>query len=101
MAYVITDACIDIKDRSCIAECPVDCIYEGGRMLYINQDECIDCGACEPVCPTDAIYWDEELPKEKNEYKRINHEFFIPIGNLQGAVNHTQIHLDHPEIKDR
>jgi NAD-dependent dihydropyrimidine dehydrogenase PreA subunit len=100
MAYVITDACIDIKDRSCIQECPVDCIYEGGRMLYINPEECIDCGACEPSCPTDAIYWDEELPKDKENFKRINKEFFIPIGNLHGASKHTQIHLDHPEIKE-
>ena len=43
---------MDVKDKSCIEECPVDCIYEGGRMLYIQPDECVDCGACEPVCPT-------------------------------------------------
>lgn len=101
MAYVITDACVDIKDKSCIEECPVDCIYEGGRMLYIQPDECVDCGACEPVCPTDAIYWDEELPEEKKHFKIINKEFFIPIGNLQGAVNYTQVHLDHPKIKEK
>jgi ferredoxin len=100
MAYVITEACIDIKDRSCIKECPVDCIYEGGRMLYINPDECIDCGACAPACPTDAIYWDEELPSDKENFKKINKEFFIPIGNLHGAANHTRIDLDHPEVKE-
>jgi NAD-dependent dihydropyrimidine dehydrogenase PreA subunit len=55
MTYAISDACVDIKDRSCIEECPVDCIYEGGRRLYIQPYECIDCGACEPVCPVDAI----------------------------------------------
>src|SRR4029450_13687001 len=46
--YVITEPCIDVKDKSCIEECPVDCIYEGDRMLYIHPDECVDCGACEP-----------------------------------------------------
>ena len=51
MTYVITEGCIDLLDKTCIDECPVDCIYEGGRMVYIQPDECVDCGACEPVCP--------------------------------------------------
>jgi NAD-dependent dihydropyrimidine dehydrogenase PreA subunit len=53
--YVIAAACIDVMDRSCVEECPVDCIYEGERKLYINPSECIDCGACEPACPVQAI----------------------------------------------
>ena len=64
MTYVIGPPCIDIKDASCVAECPVDCIYVGGRMLYIQPDECIDCGACEPVCPVEAIY-PEEFPARR------------------------------------
>ena len=55
MPYVIAEPCIDIMDRSCVDECPVDCIYVGGRMAYVNPDECIDCSACEPVCPVEAI----------------------------------------------
>ena len=51
MPYVIAAACIDAMDTSCVEECPVDCIYEGDRKLYINPKECIDCGACEPVVP--------------------------------------------------
>ena len=51
MTYVIAQPCVDLKDRACVDECPVDCIYEGKRMLYIHPDECVDCGACEPVCP--------------------------------------------------
>jgi NAD-dependent dihydropyrimidine dehydrogenase PreA subunit len=58
VTYVITEPCIDVKDKSCIEECPVDCIYEGDRMLYIHPDECVDCGACEPVCPVEAIFYD-------------------------------------------
>ncbi len=50
MTYTIAEPCVDIKDKACIEECPVDCIYEGARMLYIHPDECVDCGACEPVC---------------------------------------------------
>ena len=57
MAYVIAEPCIDVLDRACVEECPVDCIYEGARALYIHPDECVDCGACEPVCPVEAILY--------------------------------------------
>ena len=53
--------CVDLKDRACVDECPVDCIYEGERMLYIHPDECVDCGACEPVCPVEAIYYEDDV----------------------------------------
>ncbi len=55
MTYIIAQPCVDLLDKSCVEECPVDCIYEGERMLYIHPDECVDCGACEPVCPVEAI----------------------------------------------
>ena len=60
MTYVITQACVDLLDKTCVGECPVDCIYEGERMLYIQPDECIDCGACEPVCPVAATVHSHE-----------------------------------------
>ena len=56
MTYIIAEPCIDIKDRSCVDVCPVDCIHEYGRILVIDPIECIDCGACEPECPNNAIY---------------------------------------------
>ena len=62
MTYVIAEPCVDLLDKACIEECPVDCIYEGGRMLYIHPDECVDCGACEPVCPVEAIFYEDDLP---------------------------------------
>ena len=62
MTYVIALPCVDVKDRACVDECPVDCIYEGNRMLYIQPDECVDCGACEPVCPVEAIYYEDDTP---------------------------------------
>ena len=62
MAYVIAEPCVDVNDKACIEECPVDCIYQGARMLYIHPDECVDCGACEPVCPVEAIYYEDDLP---------------------------------------
>ena len=64
MTYVIALPCVDVKDRACVEECPVDCIYEGERTLYIHPDECVDCGACEPVCPVEAIYYEDDVPEE-------------------------------------
>jgi NAD-dependent dihydropyrimidine dehydrogenase PreA subunit len=68
VTYVSTEPCIDVKDRSCIEECPVDCIYEGDRMLYIHPDECVDCGACEPVCPVEAILYEDDVPAQWKEF---------------------------------
>jgi NAD-dependent dihydropyrimidine dehydrogenase PreA subunit len=79
MTYVITSSCVDIKDMSCIEECPVDCIYEGDRKLYIHPKECIDCGACEPVCPVDAIYPDRTIPDDKTDDKDDNRVFFYEL----------------------
>lgn len=80
MTYVITDACTDVKDKSCIKECPVDCIYEGDKQLFINPVDCVDCGACVPVCPVDAIYYEGELPEDKKVFIEINREFFSRNG---------------------
>ncbi|HEY6759447.1 MAG TPA: ferredoxin [Baekduia sp.] len=77
MTYVITEACIDQRDRSCIEVCPVDCIYEGTRMLYVNAEECIDCAACEPACPVDAIFYEEDLPEPLTGYAAINAAAFV------------------------
>ena len=76
MTYVIAQPCVDVKDRACVDECPVDCIYEGERTLYINADECVDCGACEPVCPTEAIFYEDDVPEEWDDYTRANIDFF-------------------------
>jgi NAD-dependent dihydropyrimidine dehydrogenase PreA subunit len=76
MAYVITEACVGTKDASCVAVCPVDCIYEGTDQYYINPDECIDCGACEPECPVEAIYPDDSVPDEQQQYIAKNRSFF-------------------------
>ena len=77
MTYIIAQPCVDIKDKSCIEECPVDCIYEGNRMLYIQPDECVDCGACEPVCPVEAIYYEDDVPSQWKDFSKVNTEFSI------------------------
>ena len=79
MTYIITTPCVDVQDQSCVEVCPVDCIYfdEGeDRMLYIQPDECIDCGACEPECPVEAIFEESEVPEEWNKYIKINAKWF-------------------------
>lgn len=76
MTYVIAEPCIDVMDRACVEECPVDCIYEGGRTLYIHPDECVDCGACEPVCPVEAIFYEDDLPEKWQVYRDDNARFF-------------------------
>lgn len=76
MPYVITEACIGTKDKACVDVCPVDCIYEGDDMYYINPDECIDCGACEPECPVEAIFADDSVPAQWKKYIEKNRLFF-------------------------
>ena len=85
MTYVVTEPCVDVLDRSCIEVCPVDCIYEGGRMMYINADECVDCGACEPVCPHEAIYFEDDLPEQFDAFARSGRDFFTATGAHGGG----------------
>ena len=101
MAFVVTDACIDIKDKACMNDCPVDCIYEGGRMAYINAEECIECGACEPLCPQGAIFLDLELPEDLRSFVAVNNEFFDGIGAPGGATLIDLVDRDHPAIASR
>ena len=75
MTYIIVEPCVDLKDGACVDVCPVDCIYEGERMYFINPDECIDCAACEPVCPVAAIFAEDAVPSEWNDYIKQNYDF--------------------------
>src|SRR4028118_714851 len=68
MTYVITEPCIGTKDQSCVEVCPVDCIYDAGDHFMINPEECIDCGACEPECPVEAIFPEDEVPDDQESY---------------------------------
>jgi NAD-dependent dihydropyrimidine dehydrogenase PreA subunit len=102
--YFIGADCLDVQDRTCIEECPVDCIYEGGRKMYINPDECIDCGACEPVCPVSAIVSDLRIKDSDAPWRDDNARFFTetlpgraaPLGSPGGAVTVGVLGVDTP-----
>lgn len=77
MAYIIAEPCIGVKDSACVEVCPVDCIYSTADddMYYIHPEECIDCAMCEPECPVEAIFFEEDLPSEWQEFEEINAEY--------------------------
>jgi len=99
VTYIIALPCVDVKDRACVEECPVDCIYEGNRMLYIHPEECVDCGACEPVCPVEAIYYEDDLPEDQEEYLDVNAQFFESLGSPGGAARLGPVDHDHPTVE--
>jgi NAD-dependent dihydropyrimidine dehydrogenase PreA subunit len=106
VTYVIAEACIDCVHRLCVKECPVDCIYEGARALYIQPEECINCGACVPVCPEEAIYFEEDLPESLRPYLKDNEDFFTrtlpgrsePLGSPRGAARIGRVGADTPLV---
>jgi ferredoxin len=72
MTFVVTDNCIKCKYTDCVEVCPVDCFYEGPNFLVIHPDECIDCALCEPECPAQAIFSEDEVPEEMQEFTQLN-----------------------------
>ncbi len=90
MTYVITEPCLDVLDRSCVEVCPVDCIHEEegvDRKLYIDPDECIDCGACEPVCPVTAIFAEDDVPDQYKEYTELDAQWFKDADVVRARIN--------------
>jgi len=104
MPFFIADHCLDVLDKSCMEECPVDCIYEGDRKMYINPRECIDCGACEPVCPVTAITSDLRISDPEKVWRDDNAAFFSEVlpgrsgalGQPGGALKTGRIGVDTP-----
>src|SRR4029078_10746877 len=88
MAYIICEPCVNTKDTACVDVCPVDCIhprkdeaaFATAEMLYIHPDECIDCGACVPACPVEAIFALDETPEKWESFIRRNAEYYEGLG---------------------
>ncbi|MGD8785232.1 MAG: ferredoxin family protein [Thioalkalispiraceae bacterium] len=74
MTYVVTENCIKCKYTDCVEVCPVDCFHEGPNFLVIDPEECIDCTLCEPECPAEAIFAEDDLPDDMQEYLDLNEE---------------------------
>jgi len=74
MTFLVGENCIKCKLTDCVEVCPVDCFYEGPNMLVIHPDECIDCALCEPECPVDAIFSEDEIPEGQEDFLEINAE---------------------------
>lgn len=72
MTFVVTESCIKCKYTDCVEVCPVDCFHEGPNFLVIDPEECIDCTLCEPECPVEAIYADDEIPEGQEQFLQIN-----------------------------
>jgi ferredoxin len=104
VAYVIAETCIDVKDGDCTNVCPVECIYEGGRMYYIQPDECVNCGICVSVCPVEAIFDERILPEKWQRFIAINRDFFgdevTGWGEPGGLSPEFRTDIDHPEVAE-
>lgn len=93
MTYVIAEPCVDVTDQGCVGVCPVACIHfdEGvDRKLYIDPNECIDCGACEPVCPVEAIFGEFDLPYEWEQYAEIDAFWYDDKDAARAKVNEAK-----------
>ena len=99
MTYVIAEPCIDIKDRSCVDVCPVDCIHEAGRILVIDPEECIDCGACEPECPVEAIFPEDVLPDKWSPFVEINATYAQGVDAVDTIVERYASDRELPPVE--
>jgi ferredoxin len=97
MTFVVTESCIKCKYTDCVEVCPVDCFYEGPDFLVIHPDECIDCALCEPECPIDAIFSEDELPSDQIAFIEINAKLADVYENITEA---SPPHSEEPQFKD-
>jgi NAD-dependent dihydropyrimidine dehydrogenase PreA subunit len=89
VTFVISQACIDVKDKSCVEVRPVDCIYTDAddRMCYIHPDDCIDCAVCESACPVQAIFPANETPSDALQFIEINARWFRDKAEVRATIH--------------
>jgi len=101
MAFIVTESCIRCRLGDCVEVCPVDCFYQGPNMLVINPDECIDCALCEPECPVNAIYSEDELPEDQQEFIALNRELSGKWENISEKCEPAPDADDWREVKNK
>jgi ferredoxin len=87
MAHVVTANCHDCKYTDCCVVCPVECFYQDENMLYIDANDCIDCEACVPECPVEAIYSEPNVPAQWTSYIQLNKERADALKGVNGGIN--------------
>jgi len=101
MTYVVAEPCVKCKYTDCVDVCPVDCFYEGENFLVIHPDECIDCGACVPECPTEAIFSEDDLPEKWSEYTEINAKLAESWPNIDGKKDALDGADEFKDVEDK
>ena len=101
MAFIVTESCIKCKHTDCVEGCPVDCFYEGPNFLVIHPEECIDCALCEPECPVDAIFSEDELPPDQIPFIEINAVYSEIWPNITEEKDELPEAQKYKEIKDK
>ena len=98
---MVGESCIKCKLTDCVEVCPVDCFYEGPNMLVIHPDECIDCALCEPECPVEAIFSEDELPEDQQDFLELNERLAESWPNITEQQDPPPDADDWREIKEK
>ena len=93
--------CINCKHTTCVQVCPVDCFYEGKNILVIDPEECIDCGLCEPECPVDAIFAEDEVPTDQLDFIEIKEKYSKIWPNITEAKDPMPDYKDWEKREDK
>ncbi|TDR22791.1 ferredoxin FdxA [Marinicella litoralis] len=101
MTFVVTEACIKCKYTDCVEVCPVDCFHEGPNFLVIDPEECIDCTLCEPECPIEAIYPEDDLPEGQEKFIEINKELSESWPVITEMIEAPDDADDWAQVKDK